>query len=241
MGAGLTGDYEALVSELIRGVDLHARKIGEKMYAPCDYLLTFSPHDLDYWEGEGLGAVLLDQLRRGVREYITKRDYQLTGGITIRIESDDQLDDGFLSLTVSFRPYDQQPHGEEGKTIFRGPKGSAIASFEVLNGTQRGQIFPITRFPANIGRISEHNHPTIGLEDHERLVGRNHASVVREGNLYFLLQPRDTLNGTKVNDLPVTPGARAALHDGAVVTLADHLRLRFHIGDSASTVTRRSS
>lgn len=228
-------DYEGLVGELCRAADGKGRRIGQYTVVPCDYLISLSPRDMDDWEEGDLAAVLGEELQRGLADYIRERGYRVQGPVTVRIEPNDRLDEGYVGLTTSFAPYDPGNPLLASETVIRPPEGTAIASFEMVTGEQAGQSLPVTRMPATIGRITHNNHPVIGLEDDRKEVSRRHALVEQVRGTFFITD-LGSLNGTAVNGVRLQPNVRTPLPPGARVGLGATISLVFRVGER-STVT----
>jgi hypothetical protein len=224
-------DYEALLSELARAADENRRKIGATTYVPCDYLISLSPRDLDDLEEGNFSALMAQELQRALREYVQQRGYRVQGEVTVRLASNERLDDGYIGVTTSFVPYDPNRVLVDSQTVFRPPQGLALASLEVLSGPSRGQVIAVTRFPATIGRITPHNHPVVGLPDDA--VSRHHARLEQQGGKFFLTD-LGSLNGTFVNGTRLLPHRRAPLPAGAHLTLGGGITLRFLVGDRSA-------
>jgi hypothetical protein len=228
-------DYEALIVELCRAADEKRRKIGQYVVVPCDYLISLSPRDMDDWEEGDLAAMLVQELQRGLADYVRERGYRVQGPVTVRMDSNDRLDDGYVGLTTSFAAYDPAGPLQASETVLRPPEGTAIASFEVVAGKQTGQSLPVTRLPATIGRVTHNNHPAIPLEDDTKEVSRRHA-LIEESRGSFYITDLGSVNGTAVNGQRLSPNARAPLPPGARVNLGASISLVFRVGER-STVT----
>lgn len=229
-------DYEALISELSRAADESRRQIGQTTLVPCHYLVSLSPRDMDDWEEGGLADLLVQELERALAEYIQSRGYRVNGAVTVRLEANERLDDGYVGLTPSFSPYDPQQPEVSGETVLWPPHGSTIASLEIVSGLRQGETIAITRLPATIGRTTESNRPAVGFADDTRAISRRHA-VIEQAEGRFFITDEGSLNGTHVNGSRLEPHIRTPLPPEARLSLGRDLAVMvFHLGDR-STVT----
>lgn len=104
-------------------------------------------------------------------------------------------------------------------------------AFEVLNGPQRGERFPLTRFPALIGRGKRGPRKAVTLGDwpEHRRISRRHARVEERQGRFFLVDV-GSKNGTWLNGQRLVPHRPYPLTNGDEVLLAEEIRLRFHGG-----------
>jgi len=227
-------DYEALITELSRAADEYRKKIGQTTLVPCDYLVSLSPRDMDDWEEGGLADLLVQELQRALAEYIRSRGYRVNGPVTVRLVEDQRLDYGYVGLTPRFAPFDSEKPDAGGETVVWPPQGDAIASLEVLAGAQKGEVIPITRLPATMGRLTESNHPEIGLQDEGNGVSRKHA-LVEQDKGGFLITDLGSLNGTFLNGVQLQPNVRSPLPPDATVSLgSDIVVLAFRVGERST-------
>jgi len=227
-------DYEALITELSRAADEYRKKIGRVVLVPCDYLVSLSPRDMDDWEEGGVVEMLSQELQRALAEYIRSRGYRVNGAVTVRLVEDQRLDYGYVGLTPRFAAYDARKPEPSGETVVWPPKGDAIASFEVLSGAQKGETIALTRLPATIGRVTESNHPEVGIKDETIGVSRKHALLEQvKGDFY--ITDAGSLNGTFVNGEQLRPDVRSPLVPDAIVGLGREIVvLAFRVGERST-------
>ena len=84
----------------------------------------------------------------------------------------------------------------------------------------------------NIGKANDQNSPDVDLLafPNSEIVSRTHACIRREGKVYFL-EDLNSINGTFLNQIPITPRFRYVLTNGDLITLGkDNLvSFRFQI------------
>lgn len=105
-----------------------------------------------------------------------------------------------------------------------------MALLRTLTGPQPGQLFPLQRERAVLGR-----HPDCDIVLESGSVSRHHARIVREGDDYFI-EDLESRNGTFVNGQPVV--GRRRLDEGDELDICD-LTFVFHRGAPRLTPVSR--
>lgn len=83
--------------------------------------------------------------------------------------------------------------------------------------------FPLTHFPCHIGRRdpAHNHHPELDLADYDRgIASRRHALIDRQGDKYLLID-QGSVNGTTVNNVPLTPHRPYLLHHGDRIRIGE--------------------
>jgi hypothetical protein len=231
--------YDALLRAAINEVNANLDPFGKnEIYAPCDYRIRLPQTDVDELKRIGKFALYQQKLEKAVQEHIRDKGY-LTMEKTIRLslEPDEGLDSGYYQVDIAFKIKDDAV----GKTIIRPPSGQALAYVEWLNGPRKGEQIPIIRNKVLLGRITEDNHPDVGLEDKRNWVGRRHAEIEQRGNAFFL-RALSVVNRTEVETPSgsqiVGVDAPIELTDQACIVLAEEYRLLFRLSDRLETKTQ---
>ena len=100
------------------------------------------------------------------------------------------------------------------------------ASLRITQGPQQGQIFALLKEEMYIGRSTPSANWEIALQD--PTVSRPHAFLVREKQQWKLFD-LGSINGTAVNNQPVTGGKAQRLRDGDRISFGGTLTV-FHAG-----------
>jgi pSer/pThr/pTyr-binding forkhead associated (FHA) protein len=149
----------------------------------------------------------------------------------------------------------------EGPTAFGPWEGLASACLEIIDGPQKGDTFPLTHCPITIGRWASgpvhqegsdpdtdkthvmacdaHRPSHLVLEDPSQEISERHAHIELDKGEYYLID--HSTNGTKVNGEELKPNVRYRLNDGAEISLAGQVRLRFRRHGPGGTVLQREN
>ncbi|RYG57171.1 DUF2662 domain-containing protein [bacterium] len=237
-------DFDGLIAELIRVANEERRKIGDRVFVPCDYVLSISSQDYaDMVDGNFTG-LMEAALQKALEGFLSDKKYLKQGPITVKIKENEQLDEGFIKVAFSFTPPVSEAtvmHQAEpaDMTVLRPSQGMNGASLEVLSGdaTQIGQTLNLTKLPAKLGRVTRSQTADIGLVDATNGVGREHALIRRSGSTFSI---EDTsLNGTWVNGVKLVKGEPVELFDGSEISLVKGVVvLRFQSADRTSASPR---
>lgn len=100
------------------------------------------------------------------------------------------------------------------------------ASLRITRGPQQGQIFALLKEELYIGRSTPKSNWEIALQD--PTVSRPHAFLVKEQDQWKLFD-LGSVNGTAVNNRPVTGGEARKLRDGDRIMFGGTLTV-FHTG-----------
>ena len=100
------------------------------------------------------------------------------------------------------------------------------ASLSVVGGPQRGHVFALLNEEPVIGRATPRANWEIALQD--PTVSRPHAMLVRDERVWKLFD-LGSVNGTAVNNRPVTGGVARALQDGDRIMFGA-TRMAFRLG-----------
>lgn len=100
------------------------------------------------------------------------------------------------------------------------------ASLRITKGPQQGQVFALLKEEMYIGRSTPSANWEIALQD--PTVSRPHAFVVREKQQWKLFD-LGSINGTAVNNRPVTGGKAQLLRDGDRISFGGTMTV-FHAG-----------
>ena len=232
-------DFDGIFAELIRVANDERRKIGDRVFVPCDYVVSLSSRDYAEMRDGNFTGLMGTALQKALEEFIAGKKYQKQGAVAVKIREDEHLEDGFVQVTWSFTI----PPNEA--TVLQGAEPADLtvlhatlaigASLEVVQGdaTQVGRRLDVTKLPAKLGRVTRSQSADIGLIDPSNGVGREHAVLSREGNRFRL---EDTsLNGTWLNGVKLTKGEPAELVEGAEISLVKGVVvLRFHQGERSA-------
>jgi serine/threonine protein kinase len=83
--------------------------------------------------------------------------------------------------------------------------------------------FPLIHFPCRIGRRdpTQNHHPELDLADYDRgVASRRHAIIQRDGSKYIVID-LGSVNGTTVNNLPLTPHRPYVLRPGDRIRIGE--------------------
>ena len=100
------------------------------------------------------------------------------------------------------------------------------ASLTITNGSQEGQVLPLTRDDLKIGRMTDNAIWDIQLQD--ITVSRPHARLFRDNTKWMLLD-LGSANGTTINSTPVTGDTPVMLRPGDTISFGATMTL-FRIG-----------
>ena len=100
------------------------------------------------------------------------------------------------------------------------------ASLRITQGPQQGQVFALLKEEMYIGRSTPNSNWEIALQD--PTVSRPHAFLVKEQQQWKLFD-LGSINGTAVNNQPVTGGKAQMLRDGDRIMFGGTLTV-FHMG-----------
>ena len=105
------------------------------------------------------------------------------------------------------------------------PKKDSPEVKAYLVSTMTGRTFPITKNEAYIGRVDRVTGaiPEIDLsdEDPKRFISRRHAKIVKESNMFLLVEEIGTVNGTFINNQRLATGNPVPLKNGDTLTFAN--------------------
>ncbi len=124
----------------------------------------------------------------------------------------------------------------------RGPRDAADkvsavagdrASLRITRGPQQGQVFALLKEEMYIGRSTPNSNWEIALQD--PTVSRPHAFLVKEGPVWKIYD-LGSINGTAVNNQPITGGKAKTLRDGDRIVFGGTMTV-FHTGFPAQIST----
>lgn len=107
------------------------------------------------------------------------------------------------------------------------------ASLRITRGPQQGQVFALLKEELYIGRSTPKSNWEIALQD--PTVSRPHAFLIKEG-LLWKIYDLGSINGTAVNNQPVTGGKAKTLRDGDRIVFGGTMTV-FHTGFPAQIST----
>ena len=129
----------------------------------------------------------------------------------------------FVSVLKLLSATDRQPQdGAEKVSAVAGDR----ASLRITRGPQQGQIFALLKEELYIGRSTPKSNWEIALQD--PTVSRPHAFLVKEKQQWKLFD-LGSINGTAVNNQPVTGGKAKMLRDGDRIMFGGTMTV-FHTG-----------
>ncbi len=100
------------------------------------------------------------------------------------------------------------------------------ASLRITKGPQAGQVFALLKEEMYIGRSTPSANWEVALQD--PTVSRPHALLVKEGEQWNLFD-LGSINGTAVNNQPISGGKAQALRDGDHIMFGGSMT-QFHLG-----------
>ena len=107
------------------------------------------------------------------------------------------------------------------------------ASLRITRGPQQGQVFALLKEEMYIGRSTPRSNWEIALQD--PTVSRPHAFLVKERDQWKIFD-LGSINGTAVNNQPVTGGGARKLRDGDRIMFGGTMTV-FHTGFPAQLAT----
>lgn len=102
------------------------------------------------------------------------------------------------------------------------------AMIKIVDGVGRGKSYPVESALFRIGAAASdkpEERNDLVLSDSASSVSRFHCSILRRDGRFYLID--SSLNGTALNDEPLSRGQQHALRDGDEFTVADVARLKF--------------
>ena len=136
----------------------------------------------------------------------------------------------FVSVLKLLSATERAPHDAAAKV-------SAVAgdraSLRITRGPQQGQVFALLKEELYIGRSTPKSNWEIALQD--PTVSRPHAFLVKEGHIWKIYD-LGSINGTAVNNQPVTGGKAKTLRDGDRIVFGGTMTV-FHTGFPAQIST----
>ena len=111
------------------------------------------------------------------------------------------------------------------------------ASLRITRGPQRGQVFALLKDELYIGRSTPSNNWEIALQD--PTVSRPHAFLVKDKREWKIFD-LGSINGTAVNNQPVTGGRATKLKDGDRIVFGGTMTV-FHTGFPAKIAMSASA
>ncbi len=136
----------------------------------------------------------------------------------------------FVSVLKLLSVTDRQPQdGAEKVSAVAGDR----ASLRITRGPQQGQIFALLKEELYIGRSTPKSNWEIALQD--PTVSRPHAFLVKEKQQWKLFD-LGSINGTAVNNQPVTGGKAKMLRDGDRIMFGGTMTV-FHTGFPAQLIS----
>ena len=165
-----------VTAALRRELDTKAAVVSrDRILVPNDFTVLLAPGDFERMTN--LGPALIDEFTQLVQRHATAQHYAFAGGITIRLQRDDTLSEGVLSVeSVNLK-------GE-------------VAWTPVLDID--GKRYPITKSRTIIGRGSDAD---ITLADTG--TSRQHIEILWDGTRGQVNDLGST-NGSKLNGMPIT-------------------------------------
>lgn len=129
----------------------------------------------------------------------------------------------FVSVLRLLAASDDQPiNSAEQVSAVAGDR----ASLRITQGPQQGQIFALLKEEMYVGRSTPNSNWEIALQD--PTVSRPHAFLVKEQRRWKLFD-LGSINGTSVNNQPVTGGKAQMLRDGDRIMFGGTMTV-FHMG-----------
>ena len=107
------------------------------------------------------------------------------------------------------------------------------ASLRIIRGPQQGQVFALLKEELYVGRSTPNSNWEIALQD--PTVSRPHAFLVKEARRWKIYD-LGSINGTSVNNQPVTGGKAKLLRDGDRIVFGGTMTV-FHTGFPAQIST----